>query len=574
MTNSNPLAIKAIGSVLCLTTLFLPLLKSYWFDDPYTVVKWICVYSCAVLVAFSFLCIKKIPLPRFPIIIWIALVALCLLNVGHLFFHNKSFFDIQVLDRLSFVILFFGAFTLYSHCDKPFQLLSPYVISGAFITLCIGIFQFHSHSSTAILQRSVYSAQFGNINMAAQFIGFSILFIIFGYSQIKDKFQVYFFDLLIVMSFYYLYYTACRSVLLSLFFAIPVLLFKSQFMTYKKIFLLLGITYSITLIPLGINPIIQNLLTQKTKNMSQGASSLTRLSMWSQTLHMISDYPLGIGPNRFEFRFIPYASHANQSIVKESLIMKSPHNEFLRILSEDGIPAFLLLFFFLAFLLYRFARLPTQTLTDLQANRFVFSFFIFWFVESCFQFPLENAFPFYIFILMIAFVTYKTIPNISLPRTLATPILVSLLFTTGILAYRFSISKFMFANRHTNETKLKSACLGFPENWKTCIAYGRVLVKTNKLAQAEHLVKSMLDRNKYTFPAIDLWRVIATKRHDELERCEATLAYDALFNRKSNLSKYFNETCQDKIENAKLTGSIMKTFDYTREIKNANYALP
>ena len=80
-----------------------------------------------------------------------------------------------------------------------------------------------------------------------------------------------------------------------------------------------------------------------------------RLAVWSDTLRLVRDRPLGVGAGNFEQAFIPYAL-GGRTRPNESLVFRSPHNEFLRVLAEEGLVTSGLL----AALLLGLARAPLR----------------------------------------------------------------------------------------------------------------------------------------------------------------------------------------------------------------------
>lgn len=74
---------------------------------------------------------------------------------------------------------------------------------------------------------------------------------------------------------------------------------------------------------------------------SKRASAEWRLAVWSDTLDLIRDHPLGVGAGNFEHAFIPYAL-TDRSRPGEVTVFHSPHNDYLRLVAEEGIGGSLL----------------------------------------------------------------------------------------------------------------------------------------------------------------------------------------------------------------------------------------
>ena len=62
-----------------------------------------------------------------------------------------------------------------------------------------------------------------------------------------------------------------------------------------------------------------------------------RLALWSDSLRLVRDHPLGVGAGDFEHAFVPYQARGRLE-PQETVVFRSPHNEYLRFLAEDGAP--------------------------------------------------------------------------------------------------------------------------------------------------------------------------------------------------------------------------------------------
>ncbi|HVS02033.1 MAG TPA: O-antigen ligase family protein [Thermoanaerobaculia bacterium] len=77
-------------------------------------------------------------------------------------------------------------------------------------------------------------------------------------------------------------------------------------------------------------------------------SAQGRLPAWRDTLQLIGDHPLaGIGPGMYRWRFRPYQTEQLKNLYDH------PHNDYLEVAAEWGVPAALL---FWGFVLWRFTR--------------------------------------------------------------------------------------------------------------------------------------------------------------------------------------------------------------------------
>lgn len=88
---------------------------------------------------------------------------------------------------------------------------------------------------------------------------------------------------------------------------------------------------------------------------SKGSASLEiRYSFWRNTLCLIKDFPLGVGPGSFEYIFQSYNGRCYAPAESgEGLLVRNPHNMFLEFFAEIGILGALALFCFLYFFVFR-----------------------------------------------------------------------------------------------------------------------------------------------------------------------------------------------------------------------------
>ena len=117
-----------------------------------------------------------------------------------------------------------------------------------------------------------------------------------------------------------------------------------------------------------------------------------RLAVWSDTLRLVRDRPLGVGAGNFEQAFIPYALGGGTR-PDEALVFRSPHNEYLRVLAEEGLVTSALLAALLLGLARALSRSPTVASWRSPPGRLLASALVFLAIEAFFQFPFEMAFP-------------------------------------------------------------------------------------------------------------------------------------------------------------------------------------
>jgi O-antigen ligase len=222
----------------------------------------------------------------------------------------------------------------------------------------------------------------------------------------------------ILFGFIYLFLLSTRGPLLALALSIFILISFTFIKSRKKNLIL--ITSMIFLAgALFLKP-----FQSQNKNWLENAkisNTKIRLIRWTNTLAMIKDHPMGVGPGNFEFGYLPYANAVTEDYeFTEDVLPRSPHNAYLELIVEAGIPAALTIFSVLIFLLIRLFKKPVS----LERN-FYISIFSFFIIDAFFAFPLETAYPFYfaaVFLaLIVHFIFFENNKNhlktLSLPKT-------------------------------------------------------------------------------------------------------------------------------------------------------------
>jgi hypothetical protein len=153
-----------------------------------------------------------------------------------------------------------------------------------------------------------------------------------------------------------------------------------------------------------------------------------RETLWQAAGAMILERPMGWGVDQFEFASRPYG------FISETVLAKSPHNEFLRFAVEDGIPFAMLILYLGRFLSIGYLA--------------VFG------AEFLFQFPLLLPLPFAVTALAIGDGMRRVYAHSDVNmQWLAIPVLIgAVIFTVA---------------RHGGNDE--RSCRLMPTNWKACV---------------------------------------------------------------------------------------------------------
>lgn len=516
---------------LILGLLALPLLKTELLFDYFTVIKWFAVYVLAMIAILTLFTYKKIVVPKFPILLSLCLGGAAIIFVCHMLQGHTRFISWSTADRLSIVALCFYFFLYFKQTKIDYkQILIPNLI--ATVVACIwGFYQI-------IIAKSVqddFSSSFGNTNMTGQFLGFSILIQLFAVPWEKKKTTFHYLRLLIFfLSATYLTMLMCRSVFLGLALCLPFLFLKN---TKSKAIQLSALALVAVLFGVFLRAKPAETL-QRTKQFSLvNETTNQRLNMAKQSLSMIMDRPLGIGPGGYEFGYIPYAI-GTEMPPREDLVYRSPHNELLRFAVEDGLPFLILM---IPVILWIFLPAVKRPWTD--ESIFFLVFCILWSTETIFQFPFENAYPSFLFTIMTGRALSMR-PDKKVSSGLVKPIcaiaLAALIFVSGRIMY----SKYLEGTANGQAENFQVSCEAFPDHWRSCLNYANNEIVQHRFRNADAVLRDILEKSPYNFSAIQMWAILAFKTNHLMYGCEHLWIYDQIFAGTSSAHAKLNEVCK------------------------------
>ncbi|KKM67489.1 hypothetical protein LCGC14_1470620 [marine sediment metagenome] len=128
-----------------------------------------------------------------------------------------------------------------------------------------------------------------------------------------------------------------------------------------------------------------------------------RISLWKPTLKMVAKSPfLGVGAGNWKLIIPEYSSDLMLEDAFKRIYYRQPHNDFLWVMSESGIPAFLL--YVSIFVVAAWRCIKTRNVLILAALTACL-------VDACFSFPKERAFHSLIQIILLAMAFSKGTPH-------------------------------------------------------------------------------------------------------------------------------------------------------------------
>jgi hypothetical protein len=279
-----------------------------------------------------------------------------------------------------------------------------------------------------------------------------------------------------------------------------------------------------------------------------------RLAVWGDTLGLIRDHPAGVGAGNFEHAFIPYAL-AGRSKPGEATVFRSPHNEYLRLLAEEGIAGALLLLALLVVLARELRRSPATARWRSEPGALIASGGAFFLVEAFFQFPFELAFPSLLAAVLLGLAlagteapTDPASASLSGPSRTGLPcagdaasVLLALAIGAGVT--RIAVAGYLSVSHWDDVTSLERACALDPRRVEACVEAAWLRSKAGDHATARAALRSVLERSPGYFPAIKLLGEDLLAAREQAAGCRYLRQYDEMFRGRSPVHERVREDC-------------------------------
>jgi hypothetical protein len=530
--------------ILCCGFFLLPFARLQIFYHDFVFTKWILVYSLAF---FGIGCyvgkdqILKLPkLQKSLILFFFGFIVYFLLN---LFLFDLSLFSTSFVDRFIFIVLTILFYNFFLSNTLRIDFIFAALLFSISVFIAFSFFEYFSLDKEF---RYLSGVSFGNINLAAEFVGINIVLLVLGQNQL-NKFGSWR-DAVIGLSLLFVYVSACRSVIIALLVTSIVLvalriLTLRIFVKYGLIFLFfLSLFHVATILDITKNEVHQVVFTDESSvegvKTSKEVTTKIRWQMYLGTLRMIWDHPFGCGPGHFTFGFMPYLV-ATMPEFNQMMVPQSPHSEYLRILSEEGIFFFCLCLILLILFL---TKNKSFFLKIKQNHPFIIGFFLFLSIQALFQFPLMNPFPFLISACMLGYllsILYKE--NVISVNSSGSLFLSVFSF---ILAFALILSEFLiFAYpKSTNANHLASFLNA--NNWYAAIQEIEAYLAKNDLQSAKKSLEKELTRRPNNYLALALSANIAGREGNKGKMCHDLERIDAFFGGQSSYHPFLKEQCR------------------------------
>lgn len=498
-----------------LSLIAVPLVFSTNFADNYTPIKWISFYLLSALCLGTFLFFKKIHIPSIDKSVAAILAGLVFFYVISILINFNSSYQSQYLDWICFLVFFLISYQLLVEKVILIENIYRTTVLATVMVMIVGWLQvFGVHFSDVMAPNHFPASTFGQQNMTAEFIGFSTLIQLYFLLSRSTLKKIFFLSLTCA----FLYFLSCRASFLALFISI----FPLSFVTTKKDFLSCFLKISTTTIVFVF--LIQQVHTLVLKEMANGSkilplktvtdrelsvvkstNSAIRITRWINTVYLIKDHLLGIGPGNYEFGYLPYHNRYKQDPESnEFMVVKSPHNGIIEAAAENGIfSAMILIVLVVMFFLKTIIRLKKDP--KIKAIRIVHAVLLFFLVDSMFSFPLENTFPFMIISIFLALGAYYHYPPLLLKKVFVIKsvkaITLVVLILIVFIGYKYVYSKWVERNFSTDYQKVAKACEFFPENWRLCLTKADLEYNHGEIEKSIKTLKEALLKREHLYPA-------------------------------------------------------------------------
>lgn len=513
-----------------------------WFKWPgawlaFSQGKWLAVHWIALVVA-ALAIVRGPKLPRLNTKEAIFFLTVIAGSIAQIFYFSPRGFYFPFLDRISFLLLVLGAWHAFR---KPLSWPDFWTPLAVVITVVsgIGLWQMWKIGFPGEMPYLVVGSTFGHANNCAQALGL-LLLLWWGIRRPAGPWWIM--PLVSGLALTYFFFLRGRSTLIGLALALAVLGYLrfrregKSFFRQRALWVATGLAVlCFGGFQLAKGKAVEDLLQFRIFT-EKSSMTLWREDIWRQTVAMIRENPLGVGPDNFTFSFIPY--HARGITLTES-VADTPHNEILRYFAEDGIPLTILYALLLAYLFRRWWRTGRDRI-------FVLPIVVFLGVEALTQFPFNNPMPAYAAALLLGFMAGQIWPEeMAWKRPkLAQGLVIALGLFQLFITVRVAIARSF--EHSPSEDLSKLSCRMVPLNWHSCLGIVLRRIERGELNGAREEAEDILFNDPWNFTAMRYLSLIAFRQGDRLEACYYLWKYDHLFYDRSSIHDKVALNCSPK----------------------------
>lgn len=426
-----------------------------------------------------------------------------------------------ILRYMNLLVFFFG-FQFFSEEENLISIRWPFItfillVSGLSLLQYIFILDIASIDSIG-----VFASRFWNISFYAQAMSLSLPFI----SYFKSKTDSKNFSNVASISTLFILITVLASQSRASLAGIALFLllefWNPRGFNRKNLFYIL---LSATLIYFSIQTFKSDINSDIAR---MKKSSMTyRLNVLKKSIQMASDYPTGVGSSNFTYQLFLYFDK-NPVSWQPFELYKTPHNEPLQVLVEDGWGVFAIYAFTLLIALF----FTIKNIFNREDYSLFSRFFICLIPEIFLQFPFDMYFP--VFLFAISFPLFLGEKNrvelhwSKLKSSLLVLCSLLLLFTYWIRERKILPKEYAL-----------TYCSIFHDNFDICKPYFQEFYLENNLSSANEIIRPLLKYQPYNFSALSLDYSLGVEPKSQIAAC---LYYD-LFNGQKKIADSSTDIC-------------------------------
>jgi hypothetical protein len=539
--------------------LSVPLAISPVLGDQFTGVKWYVVELLAIVwVLLEGLARAATPSPGFVRRHARPLVALAGLTIVNSLRAGFEWAVEPLLARVTFVALAWCSYAYFSRNGLRMQAIQAALTVSSIVVIAAGLAQVLGVTRAMGIEPLLgltasdgRSATFGNVNMAAQFVGFALTVFVAHRAQRAraPRWRSLTSDVLVATGLGYVFAVGSRSTMLAVAAAFAIIAVvtgrrgvgtasRRPLLVAAVAVSLIGVAWSTGRLPVA--PLVGAAF-----HPLKGESLRLRTRLWKETAELVRDHPLGVGSGNFVHAFLPYQL-LDERLRSEAVVYRSPHNELLRALSEEGV-LWCALAGYLLVSLGAAVRRQAQARHWPRAAVVVAGGTAFLAVESMFQFPFAMAFGCLAAAMLLGLALSFLETN---DRPAATPPVgwrpaARLATIAAALVGAFALARLVQSDYLTGPDagRPHQACEINPRNLRACLDAAWLDARAGDRPAARIRIARVLDRSPYYYPAIKLLADDSLSQGDARAGCFHLWIYDSWFDGRSSEHDRLSSLC-------------------------------
>ncbi len=556
-THTPSVAEKAGVQAAAIGFFLIPITTFSFFAEQYSAPKWIAVYLLSFILFFlSAIRNEKWQLPRSRSFwqVFFGWVALFGFSVA---MNRTGSYENQILDWTCLIGLMFIGFDLTRRSDELVSWIARYNFFATLYIMGLGATQALGFDLLPNLGKNEFPVSFfGFQNMTAEFVGISLLIqlYVFRKNQPCSRFLKMWRIFLMTLTVIYLASLHCRTVYVAIVLGLIPGFYRNVTATSLRQHLRSAVALGAVLIGFAI---YEGSTLRSIAHLSGIGASHSGLDQakegniqirkirWMNTLHMMAEHPIGIGPGRFSLVYPTYhAVYQRDPESTEQMVVRSPHNDYLRVAAEIGLQGvvWLLMTFVCLFRWCRSefdSRIHHFLITDLS-----FGVLLYIAGLALFAFPFENAYPFYVTAVFLGIYLAVVIPSATSPIGYLKAGFVLATGVVGVLGFGYTASRYVEVV-HADDLEVNAmSCRWFPSNGWTCIQAGHLALERGDVAQAEKIARHLLIEGPDNSYASHLLVLALKAKGKVTEACELAERHARLFGARSTAGS--DDVCSTK----------------------------